>query len=150
MINMTILGNLTRDPIFREVTLKNGEKAKVANLRVAVNNRQKTYYIDAACWRGLSDVCKYLVKGRKVLLQGVPSAQLGEGKDGKFYANLQMSVDRLEFADSRGAHISGTETAAVAGAAPAPQDPDPVAVAPAIPEEAEQMPIIFGPEDMPF
>lgn len=80
MIQLTITGNLTKDPVYAEreyVNKTTGEikKASVCNFTVAANDgygeSQVTGYFKVSAWRGLAETCsKYLKKGRQVLVVG--------------------------------------------------------------------------------
>ena len=106
MYEMNVIGNLVADPRITEATLKTGEIVNVSNFRLAVNQGEKTYYVNCAAWRGLADVTKYLAKGRKVFASGIPTATANSYKE-KIYANLNLSISRLEFLSPKPANMQG-------------------------------------------
>ena len=141
MFKLEIIGNVVTDPTFRKVTIKaTGEEAEVANFRIAANVGENTYYVNCSAWRGLAGVCKYVSKGRKLYLSGVPKASHGISKtNGNIYDNLLLSINTLEFL---GARPKTDEQAD-----PKPEEtPAPVQK----PAEADDMPMIFTEDDMPF
>ena len=120
MNKLTIIGNLTRDPVTRTVPTTNGEVTAVS-FTVAVNRRKSGGEHDAdffsvTAWRGLGETCaKYLAKGRKVCVVGPVSVRTYEAADGTTRAQMEISADDVEFLSPRG------ETAEPAPApAPAP------------------------------
>lgn len=104
MINnkLMIIGNLTRDPELRKVTVGSDE-VSVCTFTVAVNKKtgetQKTTYFRVTSWRGMADNCmKYLQKGRKVAVEGEVSASCNTS-DGRIYVNLEVNASDVMFLD---------------------------------------------------
>jgi len=97
--NVTMVGNLARDPESR----KAGEH-NVTRLVVAVNdNRQKdkVSYVDVEAWGKLGEICqKYLTKGRQVLADGRLVQDTWE-KDGKKISKLYVKADNVQFLGSK-------------------------------------------------
>lgn len=94
-----IIGNLTKTPELR--TTKTG--VSVCTFTVAVNRRRRegqepeADFFRVTVWRQLGELCeKYLAKGRKVAVIGEVSVSTYE-KDGKTYANLEITADSVEF-----------------------------------------------------
>lgn len=94
-----IIGNLTKTPELR--TTKTG--VSVCTFTVAVNRRRRegqepeADFFRVTVWRQLGELCeKYLAKGRKVAVIGEVSVSTYE-KDGKTYANLEITADNVEF-----------------------------------------------------
>lgn len=102
MNNLTIIGNLTRDPETR--TTSTGKD--VCSFAVAVNRRGKDAeadYFRVSVWDKLADNCqRYLAKGRKVAVTGPVSIGTYDGKDGKTHANLEVTARDVEFLTPRG------------------------------------------------
>lgn len=99
MNNLTIIGNLVRNPELR--TTPQGKK--VCSLDVAVNRRRQVEgqpeadYFRVNAWNGLAESCaKYLAKGKKVAVTGSVSLSKRE-HDGKFYASLEVFAEEVEF-----------------------------------------------------
>ena len=112
MISTSFIGNLCSEPTIREVSLKDGSIVKAANFRVAVNNiygrakdkqsDQDTMYINVTVWRNRAEAVKqYLHTGSKVYVEGIMQAQLGQDKQGQYYANNVMNANRIEFLSPR-------------------------------------------------
>ena len=99
MNQLTIIGNLTRDPELR--VTPNGKD--VCSLDVVVSRRKKiegqpeTDYFRVNAWGELAKTCaKYLTKGKKVAVIGSVSLSKRE-KDGKFYASIEVFAEHIEF-----------------------------------------------------
>ena len=103
MNKLTIIGNLTRDPVHKST--KDG--VSLCEFTVAVNRRQgenqTTDYFNVTAWRGLGDICqKYLAKGRKAAVVGPVSVNVYTGSDGKARANMTVTAEDVEFLTPRG------------------------------------------------
>lgn len=114
MNQLTIIGNLTRDPETRDVNTNDG-MATVCNLSVAVNRyvhgEKRTDYFRVSCWGKLAqNAAKYLTKGAKVAVVGPVTARAFTGQDGSAKVNLDLFAEKIEFLSSS------------AGAAPARDD----------------------------
>lgn len=99
MNNLTIIGNLVRNPELR--TTPQGKQ--VCSLDVAVNRRKKVEgqpeadYFRVNAWGALGETCaKYLSKGKKVAVIGSVSLSKRE-HDGKFYASMEVFAENVEF-----------------------------------------------------
>ena len=90
MIEITIIGNLTKDPEVK--ALKSG--TSVTMFDVAVNQRRgNAAYFKVSTFAGTAEACsKYLRKGRKVAVRG--ELDVAE-KDGRTYLNVRG--DGVEF-----------------------------------------------------
>ena len=103
MNQLTIIGNLTRDPELR--TTATG--LSVCNFTVAVNRRKQqgqqpeADFFRVTAWREQGENCaKWLRKGRKVCVVGPVSASAYQGNDGAARANLEVTAERVEFLSS--------------------------------------------------
>lgn len=124
MNNLTIIGNLTRDPQLREVNVA-GVPTKVCNFSVAANagygDKQRTTFVRISCWRGQAEAAAtYLRKGSKVYAAGEASVNVYIGEDKQTHAALEMRCDVLEFLTPKSA--TQTATPVPAPAAPTPQE----------------------------
>ena len=105
-----IVGNLGNTPELREA---NGQP--VATFSVAVNNRrgerQTTTWYRVTVWNTLAEtVCKYLEKGRRVLVDGSNlRASAYIDREGSPRASLELTANRVQFLDS--APTNGQESA---------------------------------------
>lgn len=104
MNNLTIIGNLTKNPELR--TTNDG--VSVCGFTVAVN-RPKTKnnqepgadYFNVNAWRTLGENCaKFLEKGRKVAVTGRVSLRTWEKED-KHGASMEVLAESVEFLSSR-------------------------------------------------
>lgn len=83
----------------------------VATFTVAVNRRrsgaeagqQEADFFRVTAWRQLGENCaKYLEKGKKVAVVGTVGLTTYAGKDGRQFANLEVTADEVEFLTPRG------------------------------------------------
>lgn len=105
MNKLTIIGNLTRTPEYRETD----DGTPVCTFTVAVNRRVKqgahpeADFFRVTAWRGLADNCAtYLDKGKKVAVTGRVSAHAYTGNDNTPRAALEIVADDVEFLTPRG------------------------------------------------
>ena len=103
MNNLTIIGNLTRDPELR--TTSSG--INVCSFTVAVNRRRKAEgqpeadFFRVTAWRGLADIChQYLSQGSKVSVTGSVAVSTYQASDGSTRASLDVTADEVEFLSS--------------------------------------------------
>jgi single-strand DNA-binding protein len=121
---VTLMGNLTRDPELRQTP--NGQN--VTSFSLALNRAYKdasgewqevTDYVDCVCWGPLAErVAQYLSKGRRCLVQGRLQSRSWE-QDGTKRSKVEVLANDVTFLDSRGA---GGENSANDGPAPASDD----------------------------
>lgn len=101
MNQLTIIGNLTADPITR--TTQNGKT--VCAFTVAVNRRHtanagqpEADFFRVGAWNELGTVCqKWLIKGRKVCVVGPVSVSTYTTQNGETRANLDVFAQTVEF-----------------------------------------------------
>ena len=127
MNNLTISGNLTRDPESRQVNDKT-----VCNFTVAVNRRgQKDAngnniadFFRVSAWGKMGESCqKYLAKGRKVGVVGSVSVHPFLGQDGTPKASLEVFANEVEFLSSgNNSEQATTATADATGGTPVDTD----------------------------
>ena len=119
MNKVQLVGRLTRDPELRTT----GNGVSVCSFTVAVNRRfrnaQGEYeadFINCVAWRQSAEfLAKYFTKGRMVGLVGSIQTRNYE-KDGQRVYVTEVSVDEVEFVESRNA---SADTASHAAPAPA-------------------------------
>lgn len=124
MNQLTIIGNLTRDPETRATMAGD----TVCTFTVAVSRRKSRNADDSkpeadffrvSAWRQLGDTCqKYLSKGRKVCVVGSVSCRTYQGTDGVTRSSLEVNATDVEFLSSR---QDDEHAAAVTYAPAAPQ-----------------------------
>lgn len=105
MNKFIIIGNLTRDPEWRDVT----DELGCATFTVAVNRRVKrgehpqADYVRVTAWRQLGELCaSYLLKGRKVMVEGTVRAHAYTDQKGEARAALEMTAENVEFLSPKG------------------------------------------------
>jgi single-strand DNA-binding protein len=98
---LTIIGNLTADPVSR--TTQAGKN--VTTFTVAVNRRktanagqQEADYFRVSAWGELGNLChKWLIKGKKVCVVGHVSVSTYTTQNGETRANMDVFADSVEF-----------------------------------------------------
>lgn len=103
---VTLMGNLTRDPELRNTP--NGQN--VTNFSLALNRSYKdsggewqeaTDYVDIVCWGPLAErVDQYLSKGRRCLVQGRIQSRSWE-QDGQKRNKVEVLANDVTFLDGR-------------------------------------------------
>ena len=111
---VTIMGNLTRDPELRQTP--NGQS--VCSFSLALNRSYKdasgewqeaTDYIDIVAWSTLAErASQYLTKGRRALVQGRLQSRNWE-QDGQKRSKVEVLANDVTFLDSRGGADSESE-----------------------------------------
>jgi len=93
--NLTIIGNLSRDPELRSTP----SGVAVCTFTVAVNRRNnEADFFRCTAWRQLAENCqRFLAKGRKVAVRGSVSLNTYTKKDGSVGASLEVNADEVEF-----------------------------------------------------
>jgi single-strand DNA-binding protein len=104
---VTLMGNLTRDPELRQTPT--GQN--VTSFSLALNRSYKdasgewqevTDYIDIVCWGPLAErVAQYMSKGRRCLVQGRLQSRSWE-QDGQKRSKVEVLANDVTFLDSRG------------------------------------------------
>ncbi len=116
-----LIGNLTRDPELRYTPNGNA----VCTFGLATNRswtidsgekREETDFHRIVAWNKLAELCsQFLVKGRKVYVEGRLSTRNWTGQDGVQKTTTEVVIDDMILLDSKGAH------SASATAQPEPQ-----------------------------
>jgi single-strand DNA-binding protein len=116
--NVTLTGNLTRDPDLRE--LESG--TKVCNLRLAVNGRRRSGdgyvdtvdYFNVAVFGAQAENCDtWLAKGRPIAVEGrLDWREVGSGSERREY--VKVIAEQVQFL-GRKPEGSGTESAGEPG-----------------------------------
>ena len=105
MEELTLTGNLGADPELRAT--RSGKSVANFSLAVAAGKDAKgeriTHWYDCEAWEKTADIAqRYLHKGSKVLVRGVPRAEAYlSNKDGKPRAALRVTVRTVEMLDRR-------------------------------------------------
>ena len=99
MNQLTIIGNLVRDPELR--TTKEG--LPVCTFTVAVNRKmgkdaEQADFFRVTAWRALGETAaKYLSKGRKVAVVGTVGVSAYTAQNGVCRASLEVTASQIEF-----------------------------------------------------
>ena len=97
MNRIMLIGNLTKDPDFRET---NNEIA-YCKLWLAVSrklSRDETDYFNVTCWRNTAQNCaKYLQKGSKVYVSGEVQTKSYTTSSGERKNYIDIIADDIEF-----------------------------------------------------
>ncbi len=115
---VTLMGNLTRDPELRQTP--NGQN--VTSFSLALNRAYKdsggewqevTDYVDCVCWGPLAErVAQYLSKGRRCLVQGRLQSRSWE-QEGQKRSKVEVLANDVTFLDSRGSGGDGSSSESV-------------------------------------
>ena len=98
--NITIIGNVTRDPELRYLT----SGTALAQLGVAVNRRymqnnewqEETSFFDVVCWRDLADnVSESISKGDRIIVTGRLEQRSWETQDGDKRSKVEIVADEV-------------------------------------------------------
>ena len=103
MINITLIGNLGREPETR--TLDSGKT--VCNFSVAVTRKVRgedvTEWVRVSAFDKLGENCqKYLAKGRKAYVSGTPTARCYKNKSDEWVAQMEVIARDVEFLTPKG------------------------------------------------
>ncbi|MFH1631967.1 MAG: single-stranded DNA-binding protein [bacterium] len=108
-----IIGNLTRDPEMRQT----GGGRAVCNFGVATNRRwnnpegerkEEVEYHNVVAWGKLAEICgQYLVKGKKVFIEGRLQTRDWEGQDGVRRYRTEIVAENMVMLDRSGAPGGG-------------------------------------------
>ena len=98
MLKMQVIGNLTRAPEMRQVGGEDVCSFTVASSR-KVDGKEYTTFVDVSAWGKRASPCaRYLAKGRKVYVEGVPSARAYMNKEQtEARAALCLRASQIEF-----------------------------------------------------
>ena len=99
MNQLTIIGNLTKDPETR--TTPSGKS--VCSFDIAVNDRQgNPTYFRISAWEKQGENCqRYLSKGKKVLVTGPVSARAYTTSGGETRVSIEVTANEVEFLSPR-------------------------------------------------
>lgn len=155
-----LIGNLTRDPELRYTP----QGTAVCTIGLATNRswttdngekHEETEFHRIVAWNKLAELCsQFLVKGRKIYVEGRLSTRSWTGQDGIQKSVTEVVIDDMILLDSKGAHSASSEEMKSAPAPkPAPkkeksETPEPKA------EEDQSAPApdedMVPPDDIPF
>lgn len=107
MNNLTIIGNLTRDPETRSTP----SGKTVCTFDVAVNRRDTCDFFRINAWGKLGESCQqYLSKGRKVGVNGSVSVHAYSAQNGEARATMDVLANDVEFLTPREEAVKDTKS----------------------------------------
>lgn len=119
-----LIGNLTRDPELRYTP--NGKA--VCSFGIATNRswttesgekKEEVDFHNIVAWNKLAELCsQFLVKGRKVYVEGRLTTRSWTGQDGQQRSRTEIVIDDMILLDSKGAVTAGGEGQKSVKAAP--------------------------------
>ena len=114
-----LIGNLTRDPELRYIPTG----AAVCSFGIATNRTWKTEtgekheeseFHNIVAWNKLAELCsQFLVKGRKVYVEGRLSTRSWQAQDGTQKSRTEVVIDDMILLDSAGAGATGGRKAPI-------------------------------------
>lgn len=113
-----LIGNLTRDPELRYTP----SGTAVCSFGLATNRswttdtgekHEETEFHRIVAWNKLAELCsQFLVKGRKVYVEGRLSTRNWTGQDGQQRSTTEVVIDDMILLDSRGGQAAASTRAA--------------------------------------
>lgn len=146
-----LIGNLTRDPELRYTP----QGTAVCTFGLATNRswttdsgekHEESEFHRIVSWNKLAELCsQFLVKGRKIYVEGRLSTRSWTGQDGAQKSVTEVVIDDMILLDNKGNPVGGGEEQKVSPPAPkaAPKKEEPTDV----PAPDEDM---VPPDDIPF
>jgi single-strand DNA-binding protein len=110
-----LMGNLTKDPDFRDFGKGNGGVCtlRIASNRDFISNGQKqteTLFVEVNVYGKLASTCRqFLSKGSKVLIEGRLHLSTWQNKDGKQNQKLDIVAENVQFMPSANSREHGEE-----------------------------------------
>ena len=108
--NVNLLGRLAQDPELRSTAT--GTSVTSFDLAVSVPSKDRETppdYIPIVCWGQTAEfACRYLAKGRQIVVEGRVSTRKWTDADGKNRKAVEVTASRLHFADSNRATDDAT------------------------------------------
>lgn len=100
MIKLTLIGNLGRDAMLRDVQGKHVISFSVAHTEkykdTAGVQKDKTVWVECSYWSERVNLVPYLKKGNQVYVEGQPNIEVYENKDGEKVAGIKLRVTQVQ------------------------------------------------------
>ena len=116
MLNhVTLLGRLALDPELKRTP----DNVSVTKFDLAVNKLSRERdaqpdYIPVVCWKEQAEnVCRFLTKGRQVVVEGRIGTRKYTDKDGKNRKAVEVIASRVHFVDNRNKDIGAEQAVPV-------------------------------------
>jgi single-strand DNA-binding protein len=126
MIKLTVIGNLGRDAIVRDAQGKSVISFSVAHTEKFKDSngvqKDKTTWVECNYWSERINLVPYLKKGNQVYVEGQPTIDVYENKEGQKVASVKLRVTQVQLLNNRNAgdnsatgHSSSTHSASNVG-----------------------------------
>lgn len=122
-----LIGNLTRDPELRYTP----QGTAVCTIGLATNRswttdngekREETEFHRIIAWNKLAEICsQFLVKGRKIYVEGRLSTRNWTGQDGAQKSITEIVIDDMILLDNKGQQVAGSSDEAVSAPKSSPK-----------------------------
>jgi len=108
MIKLQVIGNIGQNARVTEINGSKSVNFSVAHNRKYTNKEgvetESTLWVNCTYWRrdnSSVEVAKYLTSGTRVFVEGQPSVDLYQDKNGKYQTSLNLSVSVIELLESK-------------------------------------------------
>jgi single-strand DNA-binding protein len=105
LIKLTVIGNLGRDAIVRDVQGKSVISFSVAHTEKFKDNmgvqKDKTTWIECNYWSERTNLVPYLKKGNQIYVEGQPNIDVYENKDGQKVASIKLRVTLIQLLNNK-------------------------------------------------
>jgi single-strand DNA-binding protein len=105
LIKLTVIGNLGRDAIVRDVQGKSVISFSVAHTEKFKDNmgiqKDKTIWIECNYWSERTNLVPYLKKGYQIYIEGQPNFDVYENKDGQKVSGVKLRVTLIQLLNNK-------------------------------------------------
>jgi single-strand DNA-binding protein len=105
LIKLTIIGNLGRDAIVRDVQGKSVISFSVAHTEKFKDSmgvqKDKTTWVECNYWSERTNLVPYLKKGYQIFVEGQPSIDVYENKEGHKVAGVKLRVTLIQLLSNK-------------------------------------------------
>jgi single-strand DNA-binding protein len=105
MIKLTVIGNLGRDAVVRDAQGKSVISFSVAHTEKFKDSngiqKDKTTWVECNYWSERFNLVPYLKKGNQVYIEGQPTIDVYENKEGQKVASVKLRVTQVQLLSNR-------------------------------------------------
>jgi single-strand DNA-binding protein len=105
LIKLTIIGNLGRDAIVRDVQGKSVISFSVAHTEKFKDTqgvqKDRTTWVECNYWSERTNLVPYLKKGYQIYVEGQPSIDMYENKDAQKVAGVKLRVTLIQLLSNK-------------------------------------------------
>jgi single-strand DNA-binding protein len=105
MIKLTVIGNLGRDAVVRDVQGKSVISFSIAHTEKFKDQngvqKDKTVWVECNYWSERTNLVPYLKKGHQVYVEGQPTVDVYDNKDGQKSAGIKLRVTQVQLLNNR-------------------------------------------------